>query len=211
MIFLWVVEKIANRIDIPLSVDFERGYGETGEEVKENARMLLFAGAVGFNIEDGLPDGKLSSLDLQIEKINTLSGLKRELDIDFVINARTCAYWLNVANEEDKLKIATERCNAFMEAGADCVFIPGAIDETTIIKLVKSINALINIILNAVSNSFENLEKIGVRRLTVGSSPVRYVYSKVIDLANNLRKGNVVELLDNDFSYGQANSYFEKV
>jgi 2-methylisocitrate lyase-like PEP mutase family enzyme len=99
---LWIVEKIANRVDIPLSVDFERGYGDTGKEIKENARKLLFAGAVGLNIEDGLPDGALSPLDIQIEKIKTLSELKHELDIDFVINARTCAYWLNVANENEK-------------------------------------------------------------------------------------------------------------
>jgi 2-methylisocitrate lyase-like PEP mutase family enzyme len=208
---LWFVEKISNRVAIPLSVDFERGYGETGAEVKENARKLLLARAVGFNIEDGLPDGKLSSLDLQIEKIKALFELKRELDIDFVINARTCAYWLNVANEEDKLKISQERGNAFMEAGADCVFIPGAIDEATVIKLVQGINGPINIILNGIFNNFESLEKIGVRRLSVGSSPVRYIYSKVIDLANNLRKGNSVDLLNVDFSYGQANSYFEKV
>jgi len=53
---LQVVERIASRVDIPLSVDFERGYSETNEEVKENARKLLSAGAVGFNIEDGLPN-----------------------------------------------------------------------------------------------------------------------------------------------------------
>ncbi len=81
------------------------------------------AGAVGFNIEDGLPDGTLNPLDQQLDKIKGLCQLKQELDIDFVINARTCAYWLNVAGEEEKkLQMAIERGNAFAEAGADCVF-----------------------------------------------------------------------------------------
>ncbi|MGM0240705.1 isocitrate lyase/PEP mutase family protein [Enterococcus sp. AZ103] len=83
---LEVVNKISNRIDIPLSVDFERGYGETKAVVKENAKKLVQAGAVGFNIEDGMPDGKLSSLELQLEKIEGLVELKQELEIDFVIN-----------------------------------------------------------------------------------------------------------------------------
>lgn len=207
---LYVADKIAKRVDIPLSVDFERGYAETAEEVKENARKLLFAGAVGFNIEDGLPDGTLSSLDELLQKIKALTELKQELNIDFVINARTCAYWLNVAGEEEKLKIALERGNAFVEAGADCVFIPGAIDEATVSKFIEGINGPINIILNGAYNDFAGLEKLGVRRLSVGSGPVRYVYDKTITLANDLYSGNVAELFGNTFTYGKANDYFRK-
>ncbi len=207
---LWVVGKIANRLDIPLSVDFERGYAETGKMVKENARRLLLAGAVGFNLEDGLTDGSLSPLDIQIEKIKALSELKRELDINFVINARTCAYWLNVADEENKLKIACERSHSFIEAGADCVFIPGAIDEKTIATLVKNINGPVNIILNNKSSDLKKLENIGVRRLSVGSGPARFIYKKIIDMAHHLYNGDVLYLLNNDFSYNQANKYFEK-
>lgn len=207
---LCVVDKIVSRVEIPLSVDFERGYAETVKEVKSNAQKLLFAGAVGFNIEDGLPDGTLSSLDEQLKKIKALSELKRELDIDFVINARTCAYWLNVASDEEKLKIALARGSAFVEAGADCVFIPGAIDEVTVSKLVRGINAPINIILNGAYNNFAGLEKLGVRRLSVGSNPVRFIYEKTIRLADNLMHGYVGDMLSNGFTYAQANEYFTK-
>ncbi len=207
---LWIVEKIANRVDIPLSVDFERGYSETYEGIKDNARKLLLAGAVGFNIEDGLPDGTLNPLNIQIEKIKALSELKSELDIEFVINARTCAYWLNVADEEEKFKIAVERGNAFIKAGADCVFIPDVANETTVSKLVNKINAPINVLLNAAFNDFKKLEKIGIRRLSVGSYPVRYIYKEVIDMANKLYSGEVAKLLNNDFSYAKANNYFGK-
>ncbi|MGL6202259.1 MAG: isocitrate lyase/PEP mutase family protein [Lachnospiraceae bacterium] len=207
---LYVVGKIANRIEIPLSVDFERGYSDARKEVKANARKLLFAGAVGFNIEDGLPDGTLSPLDDLLEKIKALSELKQELDIDFVINARTCAYWLNVACDEEKLRIAFERGNAFAKAGADCVFIPGALDKTTVEKLVRGINAPVNIILNGAYNDFAGLEKLGVCRLSVGSGPVRYVYDKTIEMSGNLIKGDVRDILINSFTYAKANEYFLK-
>ena len=99
---LYLVKRMANRIAIPLSVDFERGFGESGKEVKENARQLLCAGAVGFNLEDGLPqNGELSSIELQTEKIRALCELKEELSLDFVINARTCAYLLNISGGND--------------------------------------------------------------------------------------------------------------
>ena len=206
---LGIVEKIAKRVDIPLSVDFERGYSEINEEVKENARKLLFAGAVGFNIEDGLPNGDLSSIDVQIGKIKSLVELKHELGIDFVINARTCTYLFNDANEE-ALQMAIERGNAFAHAGADCVFVPGAKDEATISSLVKGINAPVNILLNASLGSFESLDKMGIRRLSAGCYPARFIYGKIIDMADKLRNGDVAELVSLDFSSDKANDYFNK-
>ena len=88
---LFVVKKITGRVQIPVSVDFERGYAEDPMQVKENARRLLAVGAVGFNLEDGQADGRLSPLELQIQKIQALCELKKELDLPFVINARTIA------------------------------------------------------------------------------------------------------------------------
>ena len=207
---LYAVRKIAKRIDIPLSVDFERGYGKTVCEVKENAKKLIVAGAVGFNIEDGLPDGTLNPLDQKLDKIKGLCQLKQELDIDFVINARTCAYWLNVAGEEEKLQMAIERGNAFAEAGADCVFVPGAMDKTTVEKLTAGIKAPINIILNGVFHDYAQLEELGVRRLSLGSGPVRYIYGQTISLANHLYNGEIDEMLNSPFVYAEANAYFKK-
>lgn len=205
---VYVVEKMAKRVQIPLSVDFERGYAETGEAVKKNAEKLLLAGVVGFNIEDGLPNGTLSPVSEQIEKIRALAELKKELELSFVINARTCAYWLNVADDDEKLKIAVERGNAFAEAGADCVFVPGAMDEITVGKLTERIQASVNIILNSQYHDFDGLEKLGVRRLSVGSGPVRYIYDKAIKLADDLAQGNVNGMLTNEFTYARANEYF---
>ena len=80
---LFVVKKITGRVQIPVSVDFERGYAEDPMQVKENARRLLAVGAVGFNLEDGQADGRLSPLELQIQKIQALCELKKELDLPF--------------------------------------------------------------------------------------------------------------------------------
>lgn len=133
------------------------------------------------------------------------------MGIDFVINARTCAYWLNVADDDTKLKIACERGNAFAKAGADCVFVPGAIDEGTVAKLVKGIHAPVNIILNGVFCDFKKLDELGVRRLSVGSGPVRYIYGTTIEMAANLQQGKIDAILvGSEFTYAKANEYFKK-
>ena len=126
---LELVAKITARVDIPLSVDFERGYSETPDAVQENARELLRAGAVGCNLEDGETGGSLSPIHLQTAKIAALRALKQETGVDFVINTRTCACWPDIAPSAEKEAIAIERGHAFVQAGADCVFIPGALDD----------------------------------------------------------------------------------
>lgn len=205
---LSAVEKMTDRVHIPVSVDFERGYAEDSETVKENAKKLLEAGAVGFNIEDGFPDGTLGSLELQLEKLKALVQLKSETGISFVINARTDLYWYGIGTGEERFKAAVERGNAFAEVGADCVFIPGAICRETVSELVRNIGAPLNIILNGTFHDFKELDAAGVRRLSVGSGPVRYVLGRAIEMAQNLKDGNTDDLLGTSFTYGKANEYF---
>lgn len=206
---LYMVRKICERVSIPVSVDFERGYSEEIDVVKENARKLLEAGAVGFNIEDGESDGTLSPVELQLAKINALAELKNETGIDFVINARTCAYWLSVGTEEERYETAVSKGNAFAKAGADCVFVPGAISKEIVGKLVSDIHAPLNIILNGVFHDFKELNQLGVRRLSVGSGPVRWIYGNAIEMADHLKSGDADAILKSGFTYSKANEFFK--
>ena len=205
-----VVRQITKRISIPLSVDFERGYAETAEEVKENALELIYAGAVGFNIEDGRTDGNLDDLEHILMKINALKELRRELKLPFVINARTCAYWLNYGDEKTRLQFVIDRCNSFAEAGADCVFIPGAISESDVEALVDGIKAPLNLIANPLFNDFEKMNEIGVRRISIGSGAVRSVFNHLINTSSNLKNNDISEMINHKFSYAAANDFFKK-
>ncbi|MEG1641705.1 MAG: isocitrate lyase/phosphoenolpyruvate mutase family protein [Synergistaceae bacterium] len=201
-------KQIAKRIDIPLSIDFESGYSDDIKEIKENAKKLIKAGACGFNIEDGKKDGTLDTTEHMIEKINALKELKKELDINFVINARTCTYWLNIGNEKEKLKTATQRGNIFAKAGADCVFVPGAMDKETVTQLTQNINSPLNIILNPTYHYIKEMETIGVKRISVGSGMARLIQNNTIETAKKLKENNVDDILSHKLTYAKANEYF---
>ena len=117
------VRQICSVISLPLSVDMERGYGASASEVKASVKSIIEAGAVGVNIEDGYDETPpyVENLDVQIAKIKALVSLREEMKIPFVINGRTCLYWLQVGDEKDRLNQSIKRCNAYLEAGADCV------------------------------------------------------------------------------------------
>ncbi|WP_314066389.1 isocitrate lyase/phosphoenolpyruvate mutase family protein [uncultured Vagococcus sp.] len=205
---LWVVKQITSRIELPLSVDFERGYNESPKEVKDNARQLLQAGAVGLNIEDGLANRTIDPPHLIKEKLQAIHSLKSELNINFVINARTDIYWHNLEDDQKKLKIAIERGNQFAEWGADCVFIPGQLSYDTIATLVKEIPLPLNVILSDTSDDYQRLNEIGVKRLSTGSSIARQVLTNLIKLANKTQSNQFDSLLHHNLSYKEANDYF---
>jgi 2-methylisocitrate lyase-like PEP mutase family enzyme len=62
---------------------------------------------------------------------------------------------------------------AYREAGADCLFVPGLSDRDTIAKLVKAVGAPLNILASANAPSLAELEKLGVARVSAGSSAMR--------------------------------------
>ena len=209
---LYLTKMISSKVQIPLSVDLELGYGNSICEITENVKALIAAGAVGLNIEDGYPgeEDYLEELSFQVNKIKALAELKKELDIDFVINARTCACWLNITDNGDNLDIAIERCNAFADAGADCVFVPGLLDEEQVKRLANEVDAPVNIVANPMFNDFDKIQQAGIKRLSIGSGAVRAVYAKLIDIASELYENNSLKsMLSHNFTYTEANDFFK--
>src|SRR5699024_7430497 len=143
---LIAVKRIVSSVNIPVTVDIETGYGETTTEIIENIKRIIKTGAVGINLEDGTGNASdpLHDLDAQVEKITAIKQLSEENPV--FLNARTDTYWLNVGDEEMKFTETVKRANAFERAGADCIFIPGLTDESTIERVRKEISVPINLL-----------------------------------------------------------------
>src|SRR5882762_5862168 len=67
---LEVVARIARAVTVPVTADFEAGYGTSVEDIRESAKKLVEAGAVGLNFEDitGDDESTLVPVALQMEK-----------------------------------------------------------------------------------------------------------------------------------------------
>ena len=207
-----ITREVVRTVDIPVSVDMELGYGESITEIVENVRSIVEAGAVGINIEDGynLDNPYLEDLGLQVAKIEALSKLREEMGIPFFINARTCVFWLEIGPSEERIKEAVKRGNAFKAAGADCIFIPGGLTKEEVKILVEEINSPVNIIINPVFNDLNELSKLGVKRVCMGSGASRASMERVIHIARELYEKNSMEtILQCKFSYSNANNFFK--
>ena len=204
---LHVQATIARRLTVPLTVDVEAGYGTTPQEVAATVRRVVAAGGVGVNLEDGR-DGGLADLAMQAEVIAAVSQLKAETGVPFVINARTDSYWLGLGDATTRLAESVRRGNAYLAAGADCVFVPGRFGADVIATLVAEIDGPLNVIASPECPSPRELQELGVARLSVGSAPVRAVLGLVRDIASALGQGDMAWVRDVSLGYDEANALF---
>lgn len=172
---LEAVARITQAVRVPVTADLESGYGKTPEEIAEFTRAMVASGAVGLNFEDITGDDESThvELGLQVKKIKAIRDTAAELGVPVVINARTDIYLMPIGPEATRFERTIERLRAYREAGADCLFAPGVTDRETIAKLVKALGAPLNILASPGCPSLEELEKLGVARVSAGSSAMR--------------------------------------
>jgi 2-methylisocitrate lyase-like PEP mutase family enzyme len=208
---LEVVGRISRAIAVPLSVDFEAGFGARPEEAAGSVRRLLEAGAVGLNLEDSRKgeQGGLSEPSLQAEKIRAVREVGESFGVPVVINARTDVFLAGVGVPESRLDHSVRRVNAYREAGADCLFVPGVSDREAIAELVRRVDGPLNVLAVAGTPRISELEELGVRRVTVGSGAMRATLGLVRRIADELKDaGTYSSFLEGALSYAEANHLF---
>ena len=167
-LMLEAVGRIARSVDVPVSVDVEAGYGDTAEAVFETARAVIDAGGVGVNVEDAMQEP-----GVLVERIAAIRSVARAKGVPLFVNARTDVYLGAGGDPEGRLADAIRRLRAYESAGADGLFVPGLGDAGTIARLVAAVGRPVNILAGEGVPPAGELERLGVRRVSVGSGPMR--------------------------------------
>src|SRR4051812_9904910 len=104
-----MVKRIVDAVDLPVTMDFEAGYGDPGE----TARKVIQAGAVGGNLED-----QLRPFDESVRRVEQVLAAGASEGIQFVLNARTDAFVRAPSGSERTTKLgeAIRRGAAYLEA-----------------------------------------------------------------------------------------------
>ncbi|MGH9860507.1 MAG: isocitrate lyase/PEP mutase family protein, partial [Candidatus Acidiferrales bacterium] len=207
---LAMVRHIVRAVRVPVSVDFEAGYAGTPAQVAGNCRRLLDTGAIGINLEDGTSDPRrLVEPSLHMAKIRAIREMAATADVPLVINARTDVYLNALGEPRSRFEHAARRANAYRDAGADCLFVPGVSDLPTIERLTKAIRGPVNVLAVAASPSIRELEKAGVARVSLGSGPMRATLSVLRRIADELKEtGTYRAFTEGVMTYAEANQLF---
>ncbi len=183
------IAQIADAVRVPVTADVEAGYGEGPERAFRTTRNVIFGGAVGMNFEDatGDPERPLADLSLQVERIRSIGEAASKFDVPLVLNARTDVYLLQVGDPAKRYDEAVRRLSAYRDAGADCVFLPGVRDAETIGRVVADLRCPLNVLAAPGSPAVAELAALGVRRISLGSGPMRATMGLLRRLAEEVR------------------------
>lgn len=210
-----VIRHIVQQVDLPVSADIEAGYSSSTEGIVKSVREVLNAGAVGINLEDGTGQGEKPLYDKQImkERIGAIREMSEHEGIHLFINARTDVFLTSLRNIKRKIKQTVERASAYIEAGADGIFVPDIEDlNKEVIKiLVKEIHAPLNIIGGAGKPTITELEQMGVARVSFGPRAMRAVLALIRKIAREIKShGTYAHMVSETISYSEVNNWFKK-
>jgi 2-methylisocitrate lyase-like PEP mutase family enzyme len=201
------VGRIVAAVGVPVSVDLEAGYGDTPDDVGRTVARAVELGVVGGNLEDQV-QGTLFEIDEAVERLEAARAAAPAGT--FVINARTDTYSGGATGEV--FAETVERAGRYVEAGADCVFVPGVNDEDTIRLLAAAIPAPLNVVAGLTSNVIDapTLFSLGVKRVSVGGSLARAALSIVERAGRELRDFGTLAFLDGAITYADLQRRFDQ-
>ena len=201
---LSVIRRMAEALSVPLSADMEAGYGDSPEQVAETTRLTAEAGAVGINIEDRTykPDQPLIEIQEAADRVRAACEAAKRFGM--FVNARTDVYWLGGTGEA-AFAHTVRRANAFREAGADCLFVPGVKDPQVIRRLAAEINGPLNILAGVGSPNTAELGALGVRRVTFGATMARAAYAALEQAAAELATSGTYGFMSSGSAHADMN------
>ncbi|MEM8619375.1 MAG: isocitrate lyase/phosphoenolpyruvate mutase family protein [Actinomycetota bacterium] len=165
--------------DVPMNVDSEDGFGDTVDDVVATAQLLATTDAAGFSIEDWSPRrASIRDVDDAVARV----AAAKEAGGDLVLTARA----ENHIHGIDDLDDTIARLLAYRAAGADVVYAPGLVDRDVIGRVVRSVNAPLNVLALPAAPSIPELAASGVARVSIGGLAAWAAYGAVWSMAIEL-------------------------
>jgi 2-methylisocitrate lyase-like PEP mutase family enzyme len=168
---LAAASRIIAAVSLPVTVDFEAGYGLEPREVVER---LVAIGAAGFNYEDSdHKAGGLVDAEKQAGRIAALKEAAAATGANLVLNARVDSFIQRIGTPEEQLSEGLRRARLYHEAGADCIYPILLSDEAMIAQFVEDVGVININVRRGGPVSPARAAALGVRRVSYATSLFR--------------------------------------
>jgi 2-methylisocitrate lyase-like PEP mutase family enzyme len=181
---------------LPVNADFGDGFGASVAEVGIAVRRAIDTGIAGLSIEDasGDPDHPLRSIDDALQRVRAARAAIDASGQDVMLIGRAENFFVGQPDLQD----AITRLQAYAEAGADCLYAPGITERAQIASVVsgvspKPVNLLIG---SGVALTLQDIEAMGVRRVSVGGALARTAWGGMMHASRQLLAGRFDGLAD---------------
>ncbi|MFJ6080779.1 isocitrate lyase/phosphoenolpyruvate mutase family protein [Streptomyces sp. NPDC092369] len=202
---LGAVARIVASVDVPVSADIESGYAQDAAGVADTIRAVIAAGAAGVNIEDALyaaGAGPLRPVAEQAERIAAARAAADSAGVPLFVNARIDTF----LRGDGEVDVTLERAAAFLAAGADGIFVPGAVEPGTVKLLADGIEGPLNVMVHPGAAPVAELAALGVARVSAGSGLAQAAHALVRRAARELLDTGTYDALTDALDYGELNA-----
>jgi len=179
---------IAAATELPVNADLENGFGDAPENAAETIRLTMATGIVAGSIEDasGREEAPIYELGLAKARIEAAVAAARALPYKFTLTARAENYLWGRPDLNDTIK----RLQAYQDAGADVLYAPGLKSREDITAVVSALDRPVNVVmgLTGAQLSLEELSKVGVKRISLGSSLQRAALGEFVRAAREIHE-----------------------
>lgn len=167
--------------DLPVSGDFENGFGDSPDQVAETVRLSGEVGLSGISVEDTrmIPGNAPYAFDLAVERIRAGVSASRALGRPFIF----CARADGVMHGTYDLAEGVRRLQAFEAAGADLLYLPLPPGKAELAQVLASVTKPVNALAAGPLKSLTvaELAAMGVRRISTGSQIARASHAVIRD------------------------------
>lgn len=173
---------------LPVSADLDAGFGDPGDP-GDTARRAIGVGVVGANMED-----RLRPLADSVRAVEAVIAAGAAEGVPFVLNARTDAFVRGGDRPaRESIDDAVTRGRAYLDAGADLVFVPGVLSADVTRALVDGIGERkVSVIGLPGALTAGEYEALGVARISYGPMTQRVALTALQDVASDLYADGVV-------------------
>ena len=159
--------ELAAATSVPISGDFENGYGDEPEAVAETVRAAIDAGLAGCCIEDATGRADVPIYDAAQAAERIAAAAEAMTGSPFVLVARA----ENFLHDRADLGDTIARLQSFESAGATALYAPGLTTIDQVRSVTSSVGVPLNVLIGLPGQEFslDDLGEAGVRRVSVGS------------------------------------------
>lgn len=203
--------EIVDATALPVAADLENGFGDLPEDCAQTILRAAEIGLVGGSIEDasGRSDAPIYDLGLAVERVRAAVQAARSLPFPFTL----CARAENLLHGRMDLDDTILRLQAYAEAGADVLYAPGLRTVEEVRAVVQAVAPRpVNVLMGmaGVPLSVNQLQDLGVRRVSVGSSLARAALGAFYQAAQEIRDEGTFGYGEQAMPFAQLNDLFRR-
>ncbi|ANC83166.1 MULTISPECIES: isocitrate lyase/PEP mutase family protein [Pseudomonas] len=203
--------EIVDATALPVAADLENGFGDLPEDCAQTILRAAEIGLVGGSIEDasGRSDAPIYDLGLAVERVRAAVQAARSLPFPFTL----CARAENLLHGRMDLDDTILRLQAYAEAGADVLYAPGLRTVEEVRAVVQAVAPRpVNVLMGmaGVPLSVNQLQDLGVRRVSVGSSLARAALGAFYRAAQEIRDEGTFGYGEQAMPFAQLNDLFRR-